>query len=87
MTGDWKNAPESDLLFSLTNPGTRFVNNLVYACVALAGALAAIGGVMTVGGLSTFLSYANQYTKPFNDISSVVTELQNSLACATRTSN
>ena len=69
---------------SLTNPGTRFVNNLVYACVALAGALAAIGGVMTVGGLSTFLSYANQYTKPFNDISSVVTELQNSLACATR---
>ena len=69
---------------SLTNPGTRFVNNLVYACVALAGALAAIGGVMTVGGLSTFLSYANQYTKPFNDISSVVTELQNSLACAAR---
>ena len=69
---------------SLTNPGTRFVNNLVYACVALAGALAAIGGVMTVGGLSTFLSYANQYTKPLNDISSVVTELQNSLACAAR---
>ena len=69
---------------SLTNPGTRFVNNLVYACVALAGALAAIGGVMTVGGLSTFLSFANQYTKPFNDISSVVTELQNSLACAAR---
>ena len=69
---------------SLTNPGTRFVNNLVYACVALAGALAAIGGVITVGGLSTFLSYANQYTKPFNDISSVVTELQNSLACAAR---
>ena len=69
---------------SLTNPGTRFVNNLVYACVALAGALAAIGGVMTVGGLSTFLSYANQYPKPFNDISSVVTELQNSLACAAR---
>ena len=69
---------------SLTNPGTRFVNNLVYACVALAGALAAIGGVITVGGLSTFLSYANQYTKPFNDISSVITELQNSLACAAR---
>ena len=69
---------------SLTNPGTRFVNNLVYACVALAGALAAIGGVMTVGGLSTFLSYANHYTKPINDISSVVTELQNSLACAAR---
>ena len=69
---------------SLTNPGTRFVNNVVYACVALAGALAAIGGVITVGGLSTFLSYANQYTKPFNDISSVVTELQNSLACAAR---
>ena len=69
---------------SLTNPGTRFVNNLVYACVALAGALAAIGGVMTVGGLPPCLSYAHQYTKPFNDISSVVTELQNSLACAAR---
>ena len=69
---------------SLTNPGTRFVNNLVYACVALAGALAAIGGVMTVGGLSTFLSYANQYTKPFNEISGVVTELQNAIACAQR---
>lgn len=69
---------------SLTNPGTRFVNNVVYACVALTGALAAIGGAISVGGLATFLSYANQYTKPFNDISSVVTELQNSLACASR---
>ncbi|NLP33813.1 MAG: ABC transporter ATP-binding protein, partial [Clostridiales bacterium] len=73
---------------SLTNPCTRFVNNLVYAAVALAGAIAAIGGavggVMTVGGLTSFLSYANQYTKPFNEISGVITELQNALACAGR---
>ena len=69
---------------SLTNPCTRFVNSLVYAAVALAGALAAISGHLTVGGLSSFLSYANQYTKPFNEISGVVTELQNALACAAR---
>ena len=75
---------------SLTNPVTRFVNNIVYACVALAGAMAVLGGwlsvgsVFTVGSLSAFLSYANQYTKPFNEISGVVTELQNALACAAR---
>ncbi|MBR4038757.1 MAG: ABC transporter ATP-binding protein [Clostridia bacterium] len=69
---------------SLTNPCTRFVNSLVYAAVALAGALAAIHGTLTIGGLSSFLSYANQYTKPFNEISGVITELQNALACAGR---
>lgn len=70
---------------SLTNPCTRFVNNLVYAGVALVGALLCIGGgSLTVGGLSKFLSYANQYTKPFNEISGVLTELQNALACASR---
>ena len=69
---------------SLTNPCTRFVNSLVYAGVGLTGALAAVSGVLTVGGLSSFLSYANQYTKPFNEISGVVTELQNALACAGR---
>ncbi len=69
---------------SLTNPSTRFVNNLVYAAVALVGAFSVIGGGMTVGMLSCFLSYANQYTKPFNEISGVVTELQNALACASR---
>ena len=69
---------------SLTNPCTRFVNALVYAAVGLTGALAAIKGSITVGQLSTFLSYANQYTKPFNEISGVVTELQNALACAAR---
>ena len=69
---------------SLTNPCTRFVNSIVYAGVALTGALAVISGGMTVGGLSAFLSYANQYTKPFNEISGVVTELQNALACAAR---
>lgn len=69
---------------SLTNPVTRFVNALVYAAVALAGALAAVSGSITVGGLSCFLSYANQYTKPFNEISGVVAELQNALACAER---
>jgi len=67
---------------SLVNPVTRFVNSLVYAAVALTGALAVLSGVLTVGGLSCFLSYANQYTKPFNEISGVVTELQNALACA-----
>ena len=69
---------------SLTNPCTRFVNSLVYAGVGLTGALAAVSGALTVGGLSSFLSYANQYTKPFNEISGVITELQNALACAAR---
>lgn len=69
---------------SITNPSTRFINSVVYAAVGLTGALAAIGGSITVGGLSCFLSYANQYTKPFNEISGVVTELQNALACAAR---
>lgn len=69
---------------SLTNPVTRFVNALVYAAVALFGAFTAVGGGITVGGLSCFLSYANQYTKPFNEISGVIAELQNALACAER---
>lgn len=69
---------------SLTNPCTRFVNGVVYAGVALAGSLFAISGSITVGALSSFLSYANQYTKPFNEISGVLTELQNALACAGR---
>ncbi len=69
---------------SLTNPSTRFVNSLVYAGVAVTGAISAIYGGITVGQLSSFLSYANQYTKPFNEISGVVTELQNALACASR---
>lgn len=69
---------------SLTNPGTRFINNIVYASVALFGSFACIAGGMTVGGLAIFLSYANQYTKPFNEISGVITELQNALACAGR---
>ena len=70
---------------SLVNPSTRFVNALVYAAVALTGALTVLGGgALTVGTLTSFLSYANQYTKPFNEISGVVTELQNALACAAR---
>ena len=69
---------------SITNPSTRFVNSLVYTGVGVAGALSVIGGGLTVGMLSCFLSYANQYTKPFNEISGVVTELQNALACAGR---
>ncbi len=69
---------------SLTNPSTRFVNNLIYAVVGLTGSFAAIKGVITVGGFVSFLSYANQYTKPFNEISGVVTELQNAFACAAR---
>ena len=69
---------------SLTNPSTRFVNSLVYAAVGIFGALSAIGGGISVGQLSCFLTYANQYTKPFNEISGVVTELQNALACAAR---
>ena len=69
---------------SLTNPSTRFVNNIIYAAVALAGAFLIPLGALTVGGLSVLLSYANQYMKPFNDITSVITEMQNALACATR---
>lgn len=69
---------------SLVNPSTRFVNSLVYAAVGVFGALSAISGRITVGQLSCFLTYANQYTKPFNEISGVVTELQNALACAGR---
>ncbi len=69
---------------SLTNPSTRFVNSLVYAGVGLSGAIIAIGGGIKVGMLSCFLSYANQYTKPFNEISGVITELQNAIACAAR---
>ena len=69
---------------SLTNPATRFVNNIVYAGVGLVGAIYAVSGGITIGQLSVFLSYANQYTKPFNEISGVVTELQNALACAAR---
>ena len=69
---------------SITNPATRFVNSMVYAAVAVVGALAALGGGITVGALTSLLSYANQYTKPFNEISGVVTELQNAVACAAR---
>ena len=69
---------------SLVNPCTRFVNSLVYTGVGIAGALAAIGGIISVGQLACFLTYANQYTKPFNEISGVVTELQNAIACAAR---
>lgn len=69
---------------STTNPATRFVNAMVYAVVGIVGAIFAINGHISVGGLSSFLSYANQYTKPFNEISSVITELQNALACAAR---
>lgn len=69
---------------SITNPATRFVNGLVYAGVGFTGAFAVLNGTMTVGALSSFLSYANQYTKPFNEISGVITELQNAIACAAR---
>lgn len=69
---------------SITNPSTRFVNNTIYACVAVVGAYMILANSLTVGGLSVLLSYANQYMKPFNDISSVVTEMQNALACASR---
>jgi ATP-binding cassette subfamily B protein len=79
-----KTSVKATFISSLTNPGTRFINNIVYAAVALFGAFACIAGNMTVGGLTIFLSYANQYTKPFNEISGVITELQNALACAER---
>ena len=69
---------------SITNPSTRFVNNTIYACVAIVGSYMILANSLTVGGLSVLLSYANQYMKPFNDISSVVTEMQNALACASR---
>ena len=69
---------------SITNPATRFINSLVYAAVGLTGAFAAVAGSITVGGLSAFLSYANQYTKPFNEISGVIPEFQNALVCAER---
>ncbi|MBQ9589329.1 MAG: ABC transporter ATP-binding protein [Butyrivibrio sp.] len=79
-----KTSVKATFFSSLTNPSTRFVNNFVYAAVALFGAFACIAGGMSVGELTIFLSYANQYTKPFNEISGVVTELQNALACAER---
>ena len=69
---------------SLTNPCTRFVNSLVYASVGVFGAISALAGGISIGQLSCLLSYANQYTKPFNEISGVITELQNALACAER---
>ena len=79
-----RHSVRATFLSSLTNPTTRFVNSLIYAGVAVLGALSVIGGGLTVGGLSAFLSYANQYTKPFNEISGVVAELQGALACAER---
>ncbi len=79
-----KRSLQATFFSSLTNPATRFVNSVVYAAVGLFGALSALAGGITVGGLSCFLSYANQYTKPFNEISGVITELQNALACAAR---
>ncbi len=69
---------------SLTNPTTRFINNIIYAVVGLVGGIFAANGIMTVGGFVSFLAYSNQYTKPFNEISGVITELQNALACADR---
>lgn len=71
-------------LSSLVNPSTRFINSIVYAAVGLSGAFSVVSGTVSVGGLTCILSYANQYTKPFNEISGVITELQNALACATR---
>ena len=79
-----KNALKAIFFSSMTNPATRFVNSVVYAGVGLTGALIAISGGITVGNLTSFLNYANPYTKPFNEISGVITELQNALACAGR---
>ncbi len=79
-----KCALKATFFSSLVNPSTRVLNNLIYAAVALTGAFAAVGGAVSVGGLSCFLSYATQYAKPFNEISGVITELQNALACASR---
>lgn len=85
INGRLENCSLKAIFFSsITNPSTRFINNVVYAAVCLTGALAALTGTMTVGGLTSFLSYANQYTKPFNEISGVITELQNALSCAER---
>lgn len=85
INGRLQNASVRAIFFSsITNPSTRFVNSLVYAVVGVTGAFLAIKGRMTVGQLTSFLSYANQYTKPFNEISGVVTELQNAMACAER---
>ena len=85
VNGRLQNVSLKAIFFSsMTNPATRFVNNIVYAGVGLVGALYAVRGGITIGQLSIFLNYANQYTKPFNEISGVVTELQNALACAAR---
>lgn len=85
INGRLQNYSEKATFYSsLTNPSTRFVNSVIYAAVALTGAMLILRGNLTVGGLTVLLSYANQYTKPFNDISSVITELQNALACAAR---
>ena len=80
----YRSGVKSQFFSSMTNPCTRFVNGIVYAAVGVAGALTALSGAMTVGQISCFLSYANQYTKPFNEISGVVTELQSALASAAR---
>lgn len=79
-----KSSLKATFFSSITNPATRFVNSLVYTGVGITGAFAVLQGALTVGQLSSFLSYANQYTKPFNEISGVITELQNALACAAR---
>lgn len=79
-----KDSMSATFYSSITNPATRFVNSLVYTAVGIIGALSAIGGRLSIGKLTCFLSYANQYTKPFNEISNVITELQNALACAAR---
>lgn len=85
LNGELKDCSMKAIFYSsITNPGTRFVNSLVYAGVGIAGAVLSIHGGITVGRLSCFLSYANQYTKPFNEISGVITELQNAIACAAR---
>ncbi|MDO4477900.1 MAG: ABC transporter ATP-binding protein [Lachnospiraceae bacterium] len=85
MNDELREASEKAVFYSsLTNPSTRAVNNVIYALVALVGAFMIMGGSLTVGGLTVLLAYANQYMKPFNDISSVITELQNALACAAR---
>lgn len=79
-----KHSLKATFFSSLTNPVTRFINSVVYAVVALVGGLSVLGGGLTVGGLTCLLSYANQYTKPFNEISGVITEIQNAFACAQR---
>lgn len=85
INGELKECSHKAIFFSsITNPATRFVNSVVYAGVGITGAFAAINGAISVGQLSCFLSYANQYTKPFNEISGVITELQNALACAAK---